>query len=627
MRLQDFYEGKTFDAYTYFGAHVQDGGVIFRIYAPRAMSIKLEGDFNNWQGEAMKREVGGIYTLFCPKAQPGMLYKYRISGVDGSEVEHADPYGFGMELRPKSASIIVDLNAYTFKDQEWLEKREKAQKYYNQPMNIYEVHLGSWHTNAHNERGWYRYDEIAPKLIDYVKKEGYTHIECLPLSEHPADCSWGYQITGFFSPTSRYGTALQLKAFVDACHQAGIGVIMDFVPVHFATDAYGLARLDGSALYEYPNEVLAMSQWGSYNFMHSRGEVRSFLQSAANFWLKEFHFDGLRMDAIRNALYWMGDARRGVNGCTVAFIKEMNAGLHTLNKGCLLIAEDSSSFLKVTAPVAYDGLGFDYKWDMGWMNDTLDFFRMAPEYRSQHYHKLTFSMHYFYNELFLLPFSHDEVVHGKATILQKMWGLYGDKFKQGRALYTYMYTHPGKKLNFMGNEIGQLREWDERREQDWDLLNYPTHQSFHQYIVRLNQLYKESPALYCDEYNPKSFRWLEVNAMEACVYIYERCGKNQRMIMAFNFSNHHYETFAFGIDEEIQMREVLNSDQDIYGGTTPTREQPLLYKSQQKQKGYWAYSLEIELPPFSARIFEVETLEENPLTTEDCIEKKKVTVL
>ena len=609
MNLQEFYDGNVFDAYKYFGAHVVENGVVFRVYAPHARGVALIGDFNNWRGESMKQEANGIYTAFTASAKPGMLYKYRIYGADGSEVEHADPYGFGMELRPKSASVIVDLGTYSFEDEAWLGKREAANRYYNEPMNIYEVHLGSWRTNPNNENGWYSYTEIADRLIDYVKREGYTHIEFLPLSEHPADCSWGYQITGFFSPTSRYGTASELKQLIDACHKAEIGVIMDFVPVHFATDFYGLARFDGSPLYEYPNNDVGKSQWGSYNFIHSRGDIRSFIQSAANFWLNEFHFDGLRMDAISNALYWMGDSKRGVNGETVKFIKNMNAGLHRLNPGTILIAEDSSSFLKVTAPVEYDGLGFDYKWDMGWMNDTLDFFKMAPEYRPMHYHKLTFSMHYFYNELFLLPFSHDEVVHGKATIVQKMWGLYDDKFKQAKALYTYMFTHPGKKLNFMGNEIGQLREWDETREQDWDMLKYPKHDSFHEYIKRLCKIYKESPALYADEYNKESFRWLEVNAMSECVYIYERRARGQRMIVALNLSNKGYDEFLFGIDDPVKITQLINSDQDIYGGETILGEAPIEIMSHEASRGYWKYSLNINMPPFSAQIYSVEVLQ------------------
>lgn len=601
MYLQDFYEGKAFEAYEYFGAHLEANGVRFRIYAPNARKIAVIGEFNNWQEELMQQEgQSGIYSFFSKSAQKGQMYKYRVYHKDGQAVEHADPYGFGMELRPNFASIIVDLKEHEFQDTSWLAKRDIN---YNRPMSIYEVHLGSWKTNPDHENGWYTYSEIGKHLIPYVKEQGYTHIEFLPLSEHPADCSWGYQITGFFSPTSRYGTARELKELVDACHQAGIGAIMDFVPVHFAMDTYGLARFDGTSLYEYPSEDVGRSEWGSYNFIHSRGEVCSFLQSAANYWLKEFHFDGIRMDAISNALYWMGDPKRGVNVCTVEFIKRMNAGLHQRNPRAMLIAEDSTAYLKVTAPVEYGGLGFDYKWDMGWMNDTLNFFRTPPKERPRHYHKLTFSMHYFYNELYLLPFSHDEVVHGKATIMQKMWGLYDDKFKQCKALYVYMYTHPGKKLNFMGNELGQFREWDEKREQDWDLLKYPMHDGFHQFMQTLQKLYLSEPALYDGEYSSDHFKWIEVNAASECVYIYQRGTQDNKIVVALNFSDQTYKSFKVLLEEEIILTELLNSDSDIYGGSTSGKEEVICKKSEDE---FLPYEASFYLPAFSAKIYKVE---------------------
>ena len=619
MYLQDFYIGKAFDAYEFFGAHVQDQGVLFRVYAPNARAITVIGEFNDWMDDNMQEEgQSGVYTFFSAEAKKGQMYKYRIFQKDGGVVEHADPYGFGMELRPNSASIIVDLSEYQFSDAKWLETREKS---YNKPLNIYEVHLGSWRHNPNHENGWYSYSEIADLLIPYVKEQGYTHIEFLPLSEHPADCSWGYQVTGFYSPTSRYGTAKELKELVDKCHHAGIGVIMDFVPVHFAMDYYALAHFDGTALYEYPSEDVGYSEWGSYNFIYSRGEVCSFLQSAANYWLKEFHFDGIRMDAISNALYWMGDPKRGVNACTVQFIKRMNAGLHRLNPGAILIAEDSTAYLKVTAPVEYDGLGFDYKWDMGWMNDTLDFFRMPPEERPRHYHKLTFSMHYFYNELYLLPFSHDEVVHGKATIIQKMWGLYEDKFKQCKALYIYMYTHPGKKLNFMGNEIGQFREWDEAREQDWELLKYAKHDTFNLFMRHLNKLYLNHPALYDGEYSSEHFKWLEVNAMAECVYIYQRGTGDKRVIVALNLSNNDYKSFKFSMSEYVAIKEILDSDLDIYGGDTLSGEVEAI-TAQAASLGEAPYYLDISLAPLSAKVYEVEKLE-TPIIEVEVIQSKR----
>lgn len=372
-----------------------------------------------------------------------------------------------------------------------------------------------------------RDDELAPLLIPYLKESGYNYVEFLPLCEHPCDQSWGYQNTGFYAPTRRYGKPDDLKRLIDLLHQSGIGVILDFVPVHFAVDWYALAQYDGTALYEYPHSDVGVSEWGSYNFMHSRGEVRSFLQSAANFWLKEYHFDGLRMDAISRIIYWQGDEKRGVNGNAVDFIKVMNLGLKENNPDCILIAEDSTNYPGITKSVHDGGLGFDYKWDMGWMHDTLTYFQAAPAQRTALYHKLTFSMMYFQNEKYLLPFSHDEVVHGKATILQKMNGQYEQKFPQARAMYLYMLVHPGKKLNFMGNEFGQLREWDEKREQDWDLRKYPNHDAFYHYMAKLNDIYISHPALFEWDYRTDGFYWLDCYQENRCIYAICRKGKGE----------------------------------------------------------------------------------------------------
>lgn len=597
MNISDFYVGKVFDAYKYFGAHPDKNGVWFRVYAPSAEKIALIGEFNQWNEEWMERgENHGVYQLYVPSAKPGMLYKYKIYG-GGRATDHCDPYGFGMELRPNSASVIVDLDQYKFHDRIWMDRRQKT---YEQPMNIYEMHLGSWHTNPEDPNGWYTYEELAEPLIAYLKENHYNYVEFLPLSEHPADVSWGYQTTGYFSPTSRYGTAEQLKKLVDTCHQADIGVIMDFVPVHFAIDDYGLAMFDGTALYEYPNDAVGHSEWGTCNFMHSRGEVRSFLQSAAEYWLEEFHFDGIRMDAISRIIYWQGDPNRGVNGNAVEFIRYMNQELHRRHPTALLIAEDSTNFLKVTAPVEYNGLGFDYKWDLGWMNDTLNYFRTPPAERPSHYYKLSFSMDYFYNELYLLPLSHDEVVHGKATIIQKMWGDYEVKFPQCRALFAYMYMHPGKKLNFMGNEVAQFREWDESREQDWDLLTYPLHDVFHKYIRELNSLYESQEALYSKEYHPQYFRWLEIHAAEKSVYIFQRGKGKGSVIAAFNFSDQTWDDYPCRLPEKTRVKELLNSDWDIYGGQTPVPSKKTLSAELSENK---EYLLPITLPAFSARIF------------------------
>ena len=601
MNIQDFYIGKSFDAYEFFGAHKIGNKILFRVYAPNAAKVSLVGEFNDWQEEEMEQQYqSGIYSITSENARVGMMYKYCIHTRDGQVVYHCDPYGFAMELRPNSASYIVDLEEYKFSDDEWMNNRDKC---YNKPLNIYEIHMGSWMTRKDKDinNGWYRYNEIADRLINYVKENGFTHIEIMPLCEHPVDCSWGYQNTGFFSPTSRYGTNKELKELIDKCHKANVGVILDFVPIHFAVDDYGLAKFDGTELYEYPHKDVGASEWGTCNFIHSRGEVCSFLQSAANYWLKEYHFDGLRMDAISRAIYWQGNPARGVNSCAINFIRNMNDGLHKLHPTAMIIAEDSTAYPKVTAPVEYNGLGFDYKWDLGWMNDTLEYFKIPPKERPNHYYKLTFSMEYFYNELFLLPFSHDEVVHGKATIIQKMWGDYDDKFKQCRALYMYMYTHPGKKLNFMGNEIAQFREWDEKREQDWQLIKMPLHDAFNKYIKRLNEVYDNYEALYENEYDSSYFKWLEVNAPEKSVYIYERGRDDHRIIVALNFSDNEYAPFTFKVEEELRLREIVNSDSDIYGGSTwGVRSDVTTTKEDDN-----LYNLSINLKPFSGIIYEV----------------------
>ena len=566
MDIYGFYAGEVFDAYKYMGAHIENDQVVFRTYAPHASRVELIGEFNNWSGTEMYRlEDNKFFECRVSNLRPGMLYKYRIYSNDGQCVDHCDPYGFGMELRPNTASIIRDLNEYKFNDEEWINSRSDCKE---KPLNIYEVHLGSWRKKEDNS--WYNYSELADMLIPYVKEYGYNYIEVMPLSEHPCDESWGYQNTGFFSPTSRYGTATDLKCFIDKCHKNNIGVIMDFVPVHFAVDGFALANYDGTPLYEYPHEDVAISQWGSKNFMHSKGEVRSFLQSAANYWIEEYHFDGLRVDALSNIIYWQGNSDRGENKEAVEFIKGMNKGLKDMHPSIILAAEDSTAYPKVTASVEEGGLGFDYKWDMGWMNDTLEYFKIHPYDRRREYHKLTFSMMYFYSEKFLMPLSHDEVVHGKATIIQKMYGnSYEEKFKQARALYMYMYAHPGKKLNFMGNEIAQFREWDEKREQDWNILEYPMHNKFHRFMRDLNLVYINHPALFKDDYKHEGFNLIDCHQEEKCVYTFERMGENENIIAIFNFSDEYHE--GYEIPMEYNTLEVLmDSSINEYGGDGKT---------------------------------------------------------
>lgn len=600
MDIYEFYSGRSFDAYRELGAHVKKevtgkktvvSGVEFVTYAPNALGVNVIGEFNDWNETVMERCYdGSFFKVFVPEARPGMMYKYKIYHRDGSSMEHCDPYGFGMELRPAFASIIRDMDTYRFHDAKWMKNRSVCQ---GSPLNIYEVHLGSWRTKpVFDEQGnpltpeeiaesnriaesWYTYKEIAPMLAEYVKEQGYNYVEFMPLSEHPSDQSWGYQNTGFFSPTSRYGTADELKEMIDILHQHNIGTILDFVPVHFALDGYGLARYDGTALYEYPSNDVGYSEWGSMNFIHSKGEVRSFLQSAANYWLSEYHFDGLRMDAISRIIYWMGDESRGVNDRAVDFIRNMNQGLKDRHPSIILCAEDSTDFKGTTKETKYGGLGFDYKWDMGWMNDTLNFFRTLPFVRGEHYHDLTFSMMYNYNERYLLPLSHDEVVHGKATIIQKMAGMYEEKFPQAKALYAYMYAHPGKKLNFMGNEIGQFREWDEKREQDWDLLKYPNHDSFHQYMKALNKIYMKEPALSAWDDDPNGFAWILCGKENDVVYIFQREVNEDKVIVVLNLSGLVYKNYHFNYGNGDTMKVLINSDWNKFGGSTKDTEKTI----------------------------------------------------
>ena len=616
MDFYGFYTGKIFDAYKYLGAHINRGKsgkaeeVVFRTFAPSASRISVIGEFNGWTESPMEKvHDGNFWELISKEAKPGMMYKYRIYDRAGNCIDHCDPYGYGMELRPNTASIIRDMDAYKFHDGKWMKKRSDHS---DLPLNVYELHFGSFRKPSEEPDAWYDYEEMADILLPYLKENGYNYFEIMPLNEYPCDESWGYQGTGFFSPTSRYGTADQLKYFVDRCHENDIGVILDFVPVHFAVDDYALANYDGTALYEYPHSDVGDSEWGSRNFMHSRGEVRSFLQSAAEYWLNEYHIDGLRMDAISRAIYWQGMPERGVNSNAVEFLRYMNQGLKERHPSVILAAEDSTSFPGVTKPAEEGGLGFDYKWDMGWMNDTLDYFRTAPEYRTRDYHKLTFSMMYYYDERYLLPLSHDEVVHGKATILQKMYGDYEQKFPQARAFYMYMYAHPGKKLNFMGNEIGHFREWDEKRELDWNLLTFPAHQDFHRFMEDLNHFYLEHPALSELDYDMEGFQWLECHAEEKCVYVFERCTKErrnetgksrdqmnrqERIVAAFNFSDEEQE-IEIKCEDKKSLKRVFSSEYKEYGGQEEKKEKIIKAKKE---------IATLKLKPFSAEYYLIQS--------------------
>lgn len=606
MDFQKFYMGEIYDAYAYLGAHLEDGGVVFRTFAPAAEKVAVIGEFNGWQETEMRQtEHEQFWQVFVPGAKEGQMYKYVIYH-GGNRVEHCDPYGFGMELRPNFASIIRDLDAYAFRDSAWMERRTRN---FDRPLNIYELHLGSWrrkdgfedNPDKPVEKGWYRYDEIADQLIPYLKENHYTHVEFMPLAEHPFDGSWGYQITGFFAPTARYGTAEQLQQLIDRLHQSGIGAILDFVPAHFAMDWYALRRYDGTELYEYPSSDVSDSEWGSCNFIFSRREVACFMQSAGNYWLTKYHFDGLRYDAVSRIIYWMGDERRGVNDVAVDFLRKMNAGLHRLHPTAMLIAEDSTSFEGCTKPAEQGGIGFDYKWDLGWMNDTLDYFEKQSFERAQVPQKLTFSMFYFYRERYLLPLSHDEVVHGKRTIIDKMFGDYDMKFPQARAFYLYMYVHPGKKLNFMGNEIAQFREWDENRQQDWFLTKYPIHDAFHHFCEELNGIYEKHPALYAGDYDPAGFLWLTMNENGSNVYGVRRKGDGETVFAYFNFSDAEQHCRYTAVDRE-RIATLIDTDWQRFGGSTPEPQ-----NKDDLMELLPGQEAELVLPAFSGILCRVET--------------------
>ena len=605
MLPQEYHTGACFDLYRHLGAHPCKGGWSFRIWAPGALDVQLEGDFNGWQGAPMSRDNAGVWSCTA-KAKEGQLYKFRVLGPDGSWVEHSDPCALAAELRPGTASRLFDLSRLEaqFTDGVWMAGQNK---HYDRPMNIYEMHAGSWKRKP--DGSWYDYEELAQELIPWLVEHQYTHVELLPLAEHPFDGSWGYQNTGYFAPTSRYGTPVQFARFVNACHLAGIGVLMDFVPVHFAKNADGLARLDGTFLYEYDSDV-GQSEWGTCNFNFYRGEVRSFLNSAAAIWLDLYHCDGIRMDAISRALYWLGDPSRGVNQGAVQFLQNMNQGLHQRFPSAILTAEDSTNFLKVTAPVEYDGLGFDYKWDMGWMHDTLDFFATPFDQRRDAYHKLTFSMSYFYNELYLLSLSHDEMVHGKKTVIDKLWGTYEEKFAQARLLYFYMLTHPGKKLNFMGSELAHFREWDEERELDWMLLRYPLHDAFHKYIAALNGLYHAEPALYEGEYNAACFEWVACQSRDEGIYAYLRKGRGGPLLAVMNTQPKAYLKYPLYLTEGCTARMLFSTDLQQWGGTTRAPSQP----QATLPGGVFGrnHTLYVDLPPLSGALYRLEELPRKP---------------
>ena len=597
-RFDKFFEGYELEAYKLFGAHKKENGVEFTLWAPNAAKVEVftsREDFSSFY-PMEKIDNRGIWNLYIPDMDYIYSYKYRIYKNNRTFHDKSDPYAYYFERRPANASVMYDLNYFTFSDKKYMKNNKFS---YDNKLNIYEVHLNGFRKDE--ELANYR--QLKEELIPYVKRMGYSHIELMPVFEHPFDGSWGYQATGFFGCTSRYGTPYDLMDFINECHKNDIGVLLDVVYVHFAKDDFALNNFDFTNLYEYKDKKLAQSQWGTYCFDLNSNPVLSFIMSSANFFLKEYHFDGLRFDAVSNLIYHEGNKNIGLNYGGVNLLKRMNYHLKENNPNCILIAEDSTDHPNVTKSNGEGGLNFDYKWDLGWMNDTLDYYSMDPIYRKYHHNQLTFSMSYFYSEKFILPFSHDEVVHSKKTIIDKMFGTYEEKFSQCRNLFIYMYTHPGKKLNFMGNEIAMFREFDEKKEIDWFMLKYPIHDSFNRFIKELNQLCNKYPAFYTNEYNWDYFKWIDADNNEQSIYSYYRFDDKYCFVTVLNMLPKSYDNYVIGVPFAGRYYEVINSEKDIYNGCNYCNEKPL-YAHKKKSHGL-NHSIKIKIAPYSAMVFRV----------------------
>ena len=601
--LYDFLMGQCIEAHNYFGAHFETkdkvDGVTFRLYAPSAWDVSVIGDFNSWDVGAHKMnriDDSGVWEVFIPGVKNYQSYKYHFKNAKGVYVDKADPYAFFSEHRPGTCSKIFDNRNFAWHDDPWLKKRTRN---FDKPMSIYEMHLGSWYEKQ-ADGSYLSYEQIADYLIPYIKGMGYTHVEFMPLVQHPFDGSWGYQATGFFSVDSRYGNPFQLMSLIDRLHQAGIGCIIDFAPVHFATDQWALAEFDGTYLYEYSNEY-RVSPWGSYQFDLGKDPVRSFLMSAMNYFLDYFHFDGVRVDAVSNIVYYNGDSSIGENGGAVEFIKRLNAKLHIAHDSIMMIAEDSTAFNGTTKPTEQGGLGFDYKWDLGWMNDTLKYYSLDPVYKKYDHNKLTFSMAYFYSDNFMLPLSHDEVVHGKGTIINKMWGTYEQKFALVRNLYTYQFAHPGKKLNFMGNEFASFDEWTEAKGLPWSVKTYPVHDSITRMVKDLNFIYQNEKAMYFEEHNPAHFRWLMVDNNTQSIFAFERKVGENCLVFVFNMTTNYYDNVRIPMLTDGTYKEIFNSDKDVYSGWGQYNGLPL--KTGEGSFEGLPYHLDIKLACLGACIF------------------------
>lgn len=580
LNLKNILKIKSYDI---FGSHeaIISGvkGIRFTLWAPNAKSVQVVGDFNNWSGKehSMKKTKKlGIWTLFIPGLKLGTIYKYEILTREDTLTLKSDPYAFYSELRPNTASIVTSLDDYAWSDSEWLQKRSHT-SLYDKPLNIYEVHLGSWRMK---DGTFLNYRDIAEELLLYISDMGYTHIELLPVSEHPLDASWGYQSTGYYALTSRYGTPEDFMFFVDKLHQNNIGVILDWVPGHFCKDAHGLYRFDGTTLYENGNPDIAENyDWGTANFDLSKSQVRRYLTANALFWFDRYHIDGLRVDAVANMIYLNYGKKEGMNIQNkfggnenleaIDFLKKLNSNVFKYFPNVLMIAEDSSTFPGITTPTYLGGVGFNYKWNMGWMNDMLKYMQMDPIHRKWHHNLITFSFMYAFSENFILPLSHDEVVHGKSSLLDKMPGDYWQKFANLRLFYGYMMAHPGKKLLFMGGELGQFIEWRFYEQLDWHLLDYPMHTAIHTCVKELNSFYKEHSSLWEVDHSYKGFQWIDHQNYDQSIISFMRIGtkKDDFIIVICNFTPVVYHNYKIGVPNFIHYKEVFNSDKECYGGS------------------------------------------------------------
>ncbi|WP_433778125.1 1,4-alpha-glucan branching protein GlgB [Flavobacterium anhuiense] len=614
-----FKAGKHFRLYEKLGAHLTEvngvKGVYFAVWAPTAQSVSVVGDFNYWiQGEHnlnVRWDSSGIWEGFIPDISKGMLYKYKIqSNINGVITEKADPFALYCEKPPHTASVVWDLD-YKWKDEDWMQKRQDYNAL-DKPYSVYEVHLGSWRRAEHNR--FLTYLELADDLVKYVKETGFTHVEFMPIMEYPYDPSWGYQLTGYFAPTSRFGKPQDFMVLVDRLHQEGIGVILDWVPSHFPDDAHGLGFFDGSHLYEHPDRRKGYHpDWKSLVFNYGRNEVRAFLISNAVFWLQNYHIDGLRVDAVASMLYldysrkdgeWEANIFGGrENLDSISFLKEFNEVIYSNFDGIQTIAEESTSFPMVSRPTSIGGLGFGMKWMMGWMHDTLKYFQKETIYRKYHQNELTFSMTYAFTENFMLPFSHDEVVYGKNSLIYKMPGDEWQRFANLRLLYGYMFTHPGTKLLFMGAEFGQTSEWNFEQSLDWHLLQYGFHSGIKKLITDLNQLYKSQPALYEKQFSGDGFEWINYSDHQNAILSYIRKGNNpnENLIVVCNFTEVVRENYRIGIPKKGKLKEIFNSDATIYGGSGVENSNAL--KIETVAYDGRDFSVALILPPLSVTVY------------------------